>query len=367
MSDYAGDVRSKGEALKQRFIEQELLWQMDQISAENDDLTWTHEERIDAMKSWETDNYDEVASWFADLDDIFNELGQLPDPDAITPKGDELKSAMTPLAGRPCDDLSDGTSYDQDPAYRYVGDTATYLDEWKGDAAIAFKTQFAPAFQDVAVHEFRAVQSLKGALMAEAELWKKGREDVLTLLNETDAALDDYEGGRDGAADAAFALAVIGAIVAVAAVPATGGTSAALYWTMAGSALAVSGSVVSYPSEPKKNLSIKGDSPHDICQSMREGVVDMKLQWIDDEAFIRDQLYILTDAMQGYTQPTGTDPEDIEPRPRYTGGGYPGTSDHVYNERTIWEFRLPRPALADSAPGNILDDDHMGEHDDFDD
>lgn len=368
MSDYAGDVKSKGEALKQKFIKLELQWQMDQIYADNkDDLDWTHEERLDAMKSWETENYDEVASWFADLDDIFKELGQLPDHDAIKPKADELKAAMTPLAGRPCDDLSDGTSYDQDQAYRYVGDTATYLDEWKGDAAIAFKTQFAPAFQDVAVHEFRAVQSLKGALMAEAELWKKGREDVLTLIKETDAALDDYEGGRDGAADAAFALAVIGAIVAVAAVPATGGTSAALYWTMAGSALAVSGAVVSYPDEPKKELSIKGDSPHDICQSMREAVVDMKLQWIDDEAFIRDKLYILTDTMQGYSQPAGTDPKEAEPRPRYTGGYYPGTSDHVYNEKTIWEFRLPRPALADSTPGNITDGDHMGEHDDFDD
>ena len=366
--DFAGDVQSKGEALKQRFIELEVQWQMEQLYNSQDDLHWTHEERIDGMKSWETENYDEVASWFADLDDIFSNLGQLPDPGAITPKADQLKAAMTPLAGRPCDDLSDGTSYDQDPAYRYVGDTTTYLDEWKGDAAIAFKTQFAPAFQDVAVHEFRAVQSLKGALMAEAELWKKGREDVLTLLNETDAALDDFEGGRDGAADAAFTLAVVGAIVAVAAVPFTGGTSAALYWTMAGSALAVAGSAVSYPNEPKKTLSIKGDSPHDICQSMREAVVDMRLQWIDDEAFIRDQLHILTDAMQGYSQPTGTKPEDLEPRPRYTGGSYyPSPSDHVYNERTTWEFRLPRPALADSTPGNILDGDHMGEHDDFDD
>lgn len=179
---------------------------MDQIYSDNkDDLDWTHEERLDAMKSWETENYDEVASWFADLDDIFKELGQLPDPDAIKPKGEELKAAMTPLAGRPCDDLSEGTSYDQDPAYRHVGDTTTYLDEWKGDAAIAFKTNFAPAFQDVAVHVFRAVQSLKGALMAEAELWKKGREDVLTLIKETDAALDDYAGAKDGAATATFA------------------------------------------------------------------------------------------------------------------------------------------------------------------
>jgi hypothetical protein len=367
MSDYAADVRSKGEALKQKFIRLEVQWQMEQIYAENkDDLNWTHEEKLDAMKSWETHNYDEVASWFADLDDIFDELAQLPDPERISPKGDELKAAMTPLAGRPCDDLSEGTSYDQDSAYRHVGDTSTYLDEWKGDAAIAFKTQFAPAFQDVAVNEFRAVQSLKGALMAEAELWKKGREDVLTLINETDSALDDYEGSRDGAADAAFALAVIGAIVAVAAVPATGGTSAVLYWTMAGSAISVTGAVVSYPDEPKKELSIKGDSPHDICQSMREAVVDLKIQWINDEDLIRDQLQILTDTMMGYTQPGNTEPEDLEPRWRYSPGSTPSATNHVYNKETVWEFRLPRPALADSTPGNITDGNHMGQHDDFD-
>ena len=366
MSDYAGDVVSKGEALKQKFIELEVQWQMQEIYDNEDDLHWTNEEKISAAKSWETENYDEVASWFADLTEIFKELSQLPDPEPIMSKADELKPAMTVLAGRPCDDLSEGTSYDQYEAYRHVGDTATYLDEWKGDAAIAFKANFAPAFQDVSVHEFRAVQSLKGALMAEAELWKQARKDVLQLIAETDAALDDFEGSRDGAAEAAFALAVIGAIVAVAAVPATGGTSAALYWTMAGSALAVSGAVVSYPSEPKKELTIKGDSPHDICQSMREAYYDMKLQWCDHEVLIRDSLQMLSDRMAGYSQPAGTDPEDMYPRPRYEPGYYPGTSNHEYSEKTVWEFTLPRPALADSTPGNITDPDHMGKHDDFD-
>lgn len=367
MSDYAGDVRTKAEALKARFTELEVLWQMDQYRTEADELGWTHEERLDYMKSWETYNYDEVASWFADLTELFDTLANLPEPDSILAKGEELRAAMTTLAGRPCDDLSDGTSYDQSDAYRHVSSTSTYLDEWKGDAAIAFKTGFASAIQDVAVNQFRAVQSLKGALMAEAELWKKAREDVLTLLNETDAALDDYEGSRNGAAEAAFALAVIGAVVAIAAVPATGGTSAALYWTMAGSALSVTGAVVSYPQEPKKELTIQGDSPHDICQSMREAIVDMRLQWIDSEAHIRDQLFMLSDAMSGYAQPEGTDPAEREPRPRYQNGYYPQPSNHTYDESRVWAFALPRPALADSTPGNITDGQHMGEHDDFDD
>jgi hypothetical protein len=62
------------------------------------------------------------------------------------------------------------------------------------DAAIAFKMQFAPAFQDVAVNEFRAVQSLKGALMAEAELADASQP---LELGRFERAVDEHERRHD--------------------------------------------------------------------------------------------------------------------------------------------------------------------------
>jgi hypothetical protein len=78
----------------------------------------------------------------------------------------------------------------------------------------------------------------------------------------------------------------------------------------------------------------------------------MKIQWIEDEAFIRDKIWVLQDTLNGYTGE-----KDGSPMPR----GYPYYSTgHHYSEDTVHEFYMPRPALANSGPGDVTDDNHFG-------
>lgn len=353
MTDDYGDIVSEGSALKERFIDLEVDHQA-MYAYDNgnyDEYQWTDEEKARKLAQYSDEYRSEIASWFADLDDLFADLADLPDPASLTSVAESLEPALVELAGPIGQvDLGNGRQYPPQPNFSRLPSMETYLVDWNGTAADNFKSNYLPKFAAAAHYEFHAVASIKSSLLASAEMWKQARLDVSNIIDECNSALDDYEGGKDSA-DAVMALSIIGAIVAVAAVPFTGGTSAVLYWTLAGSALAVTGAVVGNPPEPKKQLDIKGDSPAEICQSLREGIADMKIQWIEDEAFIRDQLLHLSDTISGYSLPAGS---DGAPRPRYPYyGGY--TSDHTYSEDTVHSFVLPRPALADLGPGNVRD------------
>lgn len=353
MSDDYGDIRSEGESLRERAIELEIQHQAN-MAYDRDGYDWTHEEKLDGLALYSAEYRDEITSWFADLTEIFDELAQLPDPAGFRSEAGALTNALTNLSGPSGHtDVTAGDEYGPHPAYDHLLQIPTYLVDWNGIAADAFKSNFVPAFERVVHNEFEAVVSLRSALEAEAYLWEKARKDVSDLIDVTNAALDDYEGAKDPA-ETAFVLGVIGAVVAVAAVPFTGGTSAALYWAIAGSAISVTAGVVGLPDEPKKELDIKGDSPAEIINSMREAVWDMKLQWLNDEIFIAEQIRHLQDRMNGYTAAS----EDAPPVPR----GYPYYStEHTYSEDTVHSFTLPRPELADSSGGNVRDEDHMGE------
>lgn len=354
MSDDYGEVRSQGETLRERAIDLEVEHQaMIAYSQVEDEYDWTHEEKLQRLALYSDEYRAEIASWFADLTEIFDELAQLPDPAAFRAQAGELTTALTNLSGPSGHtDVANGAEYGPHPSYEHLNHIPTYLVDWNGIAADNFKSNFVPAFERVVHHEFEAVVSLRSALEAQATLWEKARLDVSNLIDETNSALDDYDGGKDSA-DTVLALSIIGAIVAVAAVPFTGGTSAALYWAMAGSTIAVTGAVVGYPQEPKKELDISGDSPAAIINSMREAVWDLKMQWLNVEIFIVEQVRHLSDRINGYTAPEGASPV-----PR----GYPHYStEHSYDQETVHEFTMPRPTIADSTPANVTDDDHLGE------
>lgn len=351
MSDDYTKVREQAETLRKKFVDLEVHYQANQAynNGDYDEYEWTDEEKARQYADYDSRFRGEIETWFADMPGVFEELADLPDPDALRAAATELEPVLALLSGENGHiDLADGKEYPPHAAYDRLPDMVTYLVDWNGVAADAFKSNYIPPLTRVFHHEFRAVASLRSSLLASAEMWKRAREDVSNLIDEASSALDDYDSGKD-AADAVLILSIIGAVVAVAAVPATGGTSAALYWAMAGSALSVTGAIVGYPDEPKKELDIKGESPSEIYQSMREAIVDMKIQWIHDEGFIRDQLLHMSDAISGYVLPEGS--ED-GPRPRtYPEVQYP--TDHTYSEETARQFVLPRPALADSTPGNV--------------
>lgn len=362
MSDDYGDVRSQARTLVDRIAELETLHQANLAfltaaeSGDYDDIyDWTDERRARELQVYSDQWYAEIRSWFEDIEEMFDDLADLPDGDAIRAQAYELDAALGPMAGPSGHtDISGGNEYGPSPAFEKLNSIPSLLQDWNGIAADRFKSSFIPPLERVAHHEFEAIVSLRSPLLAAAKMWDEARKDVSGLIVEANSALDDFEGGK-GAADAVLALSIVGAVIAVAAVPFTGGGSAALYWAMAGSATAVAGAVVGYPQEPTQELDISGDSPAEIAQSLRQAILDMKLQWIETEAFIRDKIRSLSDLMSGYTARD----EDTPPRPRYPyTGGSPG--DYTYDQATIHEFALPRPSLADATRGNARSDDYFG-------
>lgn len=353
MSDDYADVRSEAEKLRKRFVDLEVEHQALQAyyGGEYDEYAWTDEEKARQYTEYDARFRGEIETWFADLTELFGDMADLPDPDSLRSVATGLEPALRQMAAdNAWTDVADGKEYAQHANFVQLDQVATYLVDWNGLAADAFKSTYLPPMPRVLYHQFRAIASLRSSMLAAAEMWDKARKDVSDLIDEANSALDDYDGGKDSA-DAVMVLSIIGAIVAVAAVPATGGTSAALYWTMAGSALAVTGAVVGNPAEPKKELDIKGDSPAEIYQSLREAVLDMKIQWIEHESFINDQLLTLSDTMSGYVLPEGS---TDGPRPRsYPEVAYP--TDHRFDQGTANQFVLPRPSLADTTRGDVRD------------
>lgn len=360
MSDNYGDVRTEAKTLVERFVELEVEHQamlaFNRALAESGDLddihSWTNERKALELQVYSNEWRDEIASWFADITEMFDDLADLPDPGPLKAEADSLYGALTQMAGPSGHtDIGDGKAHPPSPAFEKLSVIPEMLSDWEGLAAEAFKYNFLPPLERVAFHEFEAIVSLRSPLLAASHMWEKARLDVSNLIDECNSALDDWEGGKDSA-DAVLALGIIGAVVAVAAVPFTGGTSAALYWTMAGSAISVAGAVVGHPNEPTKELDIKGDSPADIAQSLRDAIWDLKLQLLEHEIFISRQIRTLSDQISGYTAPEGTPPIPRDP-PYYS-------TQHTYSEATVHEFALPRPKLADATPGNVNTDGYLG-------
>lgn len=356
MSDNYEDVRSEAKSLRDRFVELELRHQANRAyyAGNYDDYEWTDEEKLRELNRYSNEYRDEIESWFADLEDLFGDLADLPDPERLTSVASSLEPALEKLAGPlGAVDLGNGKQYPPQPNFERLLSMENYLEDWNGLAADAFKSNYMPKFAGVVYYEFHAVASLKSSLLASAAMWKAARQDVSNLIDEANSALDDYEGGKSKA-DASLAMAIIGAVCTVAAVvaaPATGGASVVLYWTMAAATATATSAALAYPAEPASTLDIKGESPAEICQSLREAVSDMKIQWIYDEGFIRDQLLHLSDTISGYSLPRGS---ESGPRPRtYSEVQYP--TDHTYSEDVVHGFVLPRPALADLNSGNVRD------------
>ena len=334
MSDYTR-VRIEGLVVQQRSVDLEVQHQALRAYADQDGLAWTREDRLQGLDSYSARYRAEIASWFADLPELFDELAQLPDPVGLRSEADALAAALGPLAGPTGHlDPGDGRAHPPHPAYDRLDDLPRLMADWTGAAADAFATTFVPPLRRVVHHEFEAVATLRSALLAEAALWTQARADVVSLIRETSAALDDYESGQD--APALADLDHPGPVVAVASAPYDGDGDGALSWRVPGAADLVAAVVLERPSSRDRPV-VQGDSPAQVIASMRRCVEDLKARWVAAEEFVAEQLRALQDRMYGYL-----------------------AGDHVYHRGVLQSFTLPRPALADAPAGRARERDNFG-------
>ena len=353
MTDY-GNVRSAATALVERFTDLEVDHQANRAfstyAEQNPDAhDWTHEEKLEKLQIWSDQWRGEIRSWFADIEDLFDDLADFPEPGPLRSRANQFTAALSQMAGPSGHtDISESHEYSPSAAFEQLSVIDTKLKDWTALTISAFKDNFIPPLERVVHNQFEAIVSLRGPMLASAAMWEKARPDVCNLIDASNAALNSYEGQRNPGAES-FALGLIGAIIAVAAVPFTGGTSAMVYWAIASASFSVAGAAVALPNEPEKELQIKGDWPADMAESLREEIGKLRMQLLEDEIFIRDQIRTLADLLAGYTAPPGTPPRPRD-YPPYGGG-----TDPTYRQDTVHEFTMPRPDLADLPESEIPD------------
>ncbi|RYB93172.1 hypothetical protein EUA93_01650 [Nocardioides oleivorans] len=181
------------------------------------------------------------------------------------------------------------------------------LTEWRGNAAESFRDNIEVPFPGVMKNYYNAVSVLRGALDAEKAIWtavENDLEDISSKALSAAQALGDTNGSQ-----AAFALTVVGAVVAVALAPVTAGASvgAAVAISAVAGGFAVAGSAAS--------VDWSGDSPDDIAGGIETGLNRLNEELVTQETKVQEALEGITGWLdgggRGYEFPTvdlGTGP-----------------------------------------------------------
>lgn len=270
---------------------------------------------------------------FAGLENIYDDFIGCPSPDDFTGTINNLATAMSKLAT---------TGYTKDPVgggnqmgsantkLTDVGTTGDYMADWTGDAADAYNTNFADKFTPVTSNLFTLASITRNAVEAEAAVWATTRDDLDKLSNDAIKKMDEVL--DKSPSDWNMALTIAAAVVSIAAVPLTGGTSAALAFAAVGAGISVTSAAISAATggdhQPPKDISdmLETGSPDKIVSSLYKALNELR-KLID-------------------TQET-----KISSTTSKTGNSVRGSWDL---------FCLPKPALADAQHHPYNDPHYLG-------
>lgn len=205
---------------------------------------------------------------FADIPGLYEPFSLMPDPASYEPMIHDLEGAMRMLSsGQGNSDPIDGPIYPANPTLDRLSGTESYIANWTGRAAEDFKRNFVVPFPAVVRNQFLLSAVLKAALEAHQEMWKRARSDIDSIATATISALDHMD--DCGSNDWSLAFTVLGAVVAIAAVPVTDGAS--LFALAAvGSAASVASAVAPGGDDTKRRFS--GESAGAVIAQMRTAI-----------------------------------------------------------------------------------------------
>jgi hypothetical protein len=259
---------------------------------------------------------------FADIPGLYEPFAGMPDPASYNQMIADLEAAMHMLSsGQGNHDPIDGPIYPANPTLDKLSGTETYLEKWHGKAANDFKRNFIDPFPAVSSNQFVLTTVLKSALEAHQEMWKRARADIDGIATATIAALDHMD--DCGSNDWSMAFTVLGAVVAIAAVPVTDGAS--LFALAAvGSAASVASAAAGSGDDHKQRFS--GETAAAVVDQMRTAIAKLA--------------------------------DDINTQEQKIAKALGDTYHSVTNLRT-W-FVANRPLLADATAGNVNSDTGLG-------
>ena len=184
-----------------------------------------------------------------------------------------------------------------------------------GLAAKAFINNFVIPFEGRTENQFTVASILMNALNANKELWKRARANIDDIAHKVKSALDHYD--DCGKNEWEIGLSVVGAVVAIAAVPVTGGASAIALGAVASAVDVASTFAGQIEDLPKNDYS--AESVEGVIAKAKQGIEDLKTEVARAEQKIVDAMTNSSGVVAGHAT------DFLAPRP--TLAGAPGNPD----------------------------------------
>ena len=251
---------------------------------------------------------------FNEIHSLFNDFLVLPDPGDFDGPIQSVTTCMDALCSKAFTDPIQGDPHPINVELKAMTVTGSTIDEWDGLAAKAFMNNFVIPFEGRTENQFTVASILMNALNANKELWKRARANIDDIAHKVKSALDHYD--DCGKNEWEIGLSVVGAVVAIAAVPVTGGASAIALGAVA-SAVDVASTFAGQIEDPPKN-DYSAESVEGVIAKAKQGIEDLKTEVERAEQKIVDAMTNSSGVVAGHAT----------------------------------DFLAPRPTLAGRAPGN---------------
>jgi hypothetical protein len=210
---------------------------------------------------------------FNEIHSLFNDFLVLPDPADFDGPMQEVTTCMNALCSKAFTDPIQGDPHPVNTELAAMTVAGNSIDEWDGLAAKAFYDNFIIPFEDRTENQFIVASILMNALNAEKELWKRARLNIDDIAHKVKSALEHYD--DCGKNDWEIGLSVVGAVVAIAALPLTGGTSAAIALGAVASGIDVANTFAGQIEDPPKN-DYSAESVTGVIDKAKQGINDLK-------------------------------------------------------------------------------------------
>ena len=242
---------------------------------------------------------------FNEIHSLFNDFLVLPNPGDFDGPMQQVTGTMNALCSKAFTDPIQGDPHPVNTELAAMTVAGNSINEWDGLAAQAFFNNFIVPFEDRTENQFIVASILMNALNAEKELWKRARLNIDDIAHKVKSALDHYD--DCGKNDWEIGLSVVGAVVAIAAIPVTGGASAIALGAVA-SGIDVANTFAGQIEDPPKN-DYSAESVEGVIAKAKQGIEDLKDAVKKAEQKIVDAMTNSSGTVAGHTE------DFVAPRP----------------------------------------------------
>lgn len=251
------DLRAKAERIKELAIEKTAELAMKAAGPDGGGIAYAFA-------------HDQASEEFADVDQVFDDWLDLPDPSYLSSFASNLAGALPHLAAEAYVDDDSAASLGgggSNVAITQIEPTGAFMSGWTSGTATSF-AGFAGLFGPVVSNLWLCGNVLVNALYAEQAIWEEADRSLHEIADAAISTLEDI--ANKSAAEYTATLSVLAAVSGIIAVPFTAGGSLAAAYTFAAisGGIGLAGSFA--PEDAEDHPGIDGGSPASVVSSVRD-------------------------------------------------------------------------------------------------